>query len=126
VTDAIVLTDKQRAELLRVFGAFAPVVQRVDVYGSRARGDAHPGSDIDLIVDGPVKLDTLLRIAGALEDSYLSIFADVTAYNRLEPGRFADQIARDAKTLFDNKDLAQAPPFIPVDGLVEWYRPVAA
>ena len=126
MNDGIVLTDKQRRDLLTVLGCFAPPITGVDVYGSRARGNARPGSDVDLIVHGDVNLETVLRIASALEDSYLSIGADVTAYALLKPGLFADQVSRHAKPLFSAVDLAAAPIFWPVEGLQQWYRPVAA
>ena len=118
----VVLTARQREQLLTVLGCFAPRISRVDVYGSRARGDAEPGSDVDLILAGDLDYAALARIGSALADSYLSIFADVTAYSLLEPGSFAMEVKRDALTLFTAEDLANAPPFRPVDGLREWYR----
>lgn len=126
MSDGISLSAKQRQDLLAVFGCFSPPVTRVDVYGSRARGDGRPGSDVDLIVDGDVNLATVLRIASALEDSYLSIAADIAAYALLKPGAFADRVRCDAKPLFMAADLAAAPSFRPVDGLPQWYRPIAA
>ncbi len=124
--ESILLTDKQRHDLLSVFGCFAPPVTRVDVYGSRATGSARVGSDVDLVVDGPVQPDTVAWIAAALEDSYLSIAADVTAYCMLSDDLFAREVRRTAKPLFNARELANAPPFTPVDGLAEWYRPKAA
>ena len=123
---AILLTAMQRRRLLEVFGAFAPPVERVDVYGSRARGTARAGSDVDLIVAGSLDQAIVSRIASALNDSYLSIFADVTAYALLQDDGFAATVRREALPLFDASDLAAAPPFSPVDGLREWYRPSAA
>lgn len=126
MTDGITLTAKQRHDLLSVFGRFAPPVTAVDVFGSRARGDASTGSDVDLIVHGDVNLKTVLRIGSALDDSYLSIAADVTAYAMLKDDAFAREVRRAAKPLFSTMDLASAPAFRPVDGLLEWYRPIAA
>ncbi len=125
MSKAILLTDIQRRRLLEVLGCFAPPVERVDVFGSRARGTARTGSDIDLVVAGPVGADTVRRISSALADSYLSIFADVTAYALLQDDAFAAEVRRSAVPLFDAADLAAAPPFRPVAGLPEWYRPVA-
>lgn len=121
----ISLTGTQRRRLLEVFGAFAPPVERVDVYGSRARGTARAGSDVDLIVTGPLDHRMIARIASALDDSYLSIFADVTAYSLLQDDGFAAVVRREALPLFDAAELAAAPPFSPVDGLPEWYYPRA-
>ena len=126
MTGPVILTDKQRRDLLAVCGRFAPPITHVDVYGSRARGDARPGSDVDLMLGGAVSGGTLRLVARALDDSYLSIFADVSAYTLLAAGPFADEVARTAVTLFTAEDLAGAPPFRPVEGLDSWYRPVAA
>lgn len=126
MTRAILLTDMQRRRLLEVFGAFAPPVERVDVYGSRARGTARAGSDVDLIVAGQIDRTTIGRIASALDDSYLSILADVTAYSLLRDDGFAAAVRREAVPLFDADELAAAPPFSPVDGLREWYVPPVA
>lgn len=122
----VVLTLRQREQLLKALGFFAPPITRVDVYGSRARGDALPGSDVDLILAGDLDADTISRVRRALADSYLSIFADVTAYALIQPGPFADEVARDAATLFTAEELAAAPAFAPVSGFLDWYRPRAA
>lgn len=123
MTVAIDLTETQRRRLLEVLGHYAPPIERVDVFGSRARGTARPGSDVDLVVAGPVSAATVRNIASALADSYLSIFADVTAYDLLQDDSFAGEVRRYAVPLFDAADLAAAPPFRPVAGLLEWYRP---
>ena len=122
VGDGIVLTDVQRVELLKVFGAFVPAVTRVDVFGSRALGTFRAGSDVDIVVDGAVDAVLLDRIAGALADSFLSIFADVTSYAVLADDAFGRAVRRDARALFHADDLAAAPPFVPVDGATGWYR----
>ncbi|HLC06700.1 MAG TPA: nucleotidyltransferase domain-containing protein [Candidatus Babeliales bacterium] len=49
---------------------------KIILYGSRARGDAKEGSDIDVALDTGSKIDNLLmsKIEGDLEDSdYLSL-----------------------------------------------------
>jgi predicted nucleotidyltransferase len=118
----ILLTTRQRDELLKVFGMFVPAVTRVDIFGSRATGRARPGSDVDLVVDGDIDPATLARMARALDDSYLSIFADVTSYGALGGGAFAEAVRRSARPLFDAGMLASAPPFVPAEGLASWYH----
>lgn len=102
------LTDLQHEILLETLARFADRIDRVDLYGSRARGDHLPGSDVDLILAGDIDLETLLSIAVALEESWLSINADVQRYSdRLEPG-FAANVAKDAVPLFTREDLLGA------------------
>lgn len=102
------LTEPQYEALRRSLAPFARLLERVDVFGSRARGTHRPGSDIDLVVAGPVQLEDLLRIAVALDESSLSIFADVTRYSEHLSPEFAAEIARDARTLFTREELLAA------------------
>lgn len=52
---------------------------RVFLFGSRARGNARPTSDIDiaLIADEPLAADTLANIREALEESSIPYVVDV-------------------------------------------------
>ena len=102
------LTPKQHHILLDVLSRFADKIDRVDVYGSRARGDHRPGSDIDLILAGDLSLEDVLRISVALDESYLSIYADVARYGDNRNETFAGEVARDARTLFTAQTLREA------------------
>lgn len=104
----IVLTDQQRGVLRKTLADFVPPIERVDAYGSRANGTARPGSDIDLVLAGPIDWAKLSRIRGAIEESYLSIFADVAAYDLMEEGGFRDQVLKTARPLFDRAELLAA------------------
>lgn len=102
------LTPTQRSVLLAALAGFADTVERVDIHGSRARGTHRPGSDIDLVLAGSLDWRTVARIAGAIEDSKLSIFADVTAYALLEDDSYRGEILRTARPLFTREDLMAA------------------
>lgn len=95
------LTDQQRDVLETVLSRFMPPVERVDAHGSRVQGTARPGSDIDLVLAGPIDAATLNRVSSALHDSYLSIAADVSAYSLLMPGPFRDHVVATAVPLID-------------------------
>ena len=116
------LTEQQYQALRRSLAPFARLLERVDVYGSRARGTHRPGSDIDLIVLGPVQLEDLLRIAVALDESDLSISADVTRYSEQLSPAFTAEVARDARPLFTQAELfaAQAEP-VPARSYRDWW-----
>jgi DNA polymerase sigma len=66
-------------------------------YGSRVTGTAHDGSDLDLVVRNPPRLDqpqgTLHRLVGALTESNLPILVDVLDWALL-PEPFRREIAR--------------------------------
>lgn len=105
---AVTLTEVQRSILLETLARYVPPIERVDAYGSRANGAARPASDIDLVLAGPIDWALVARIKGALDESYLSIFADVAAYALLEDGGFRDQVIATAKPLFDRAELLDA------------------
>ena len=119
------LTEQQYQALRRSLAPFARLLERVDVYGSRARGTHRPGSDIDLIVLGSVQLEDLLRIAVALDESGLSISADVTRYSEQLSPAFTVEVARDARPLFTQEELlaAQAEPVPARSHRDWWYAP---
>lgn len=98
------LTAPQQDALASVFARYARRVDRVSVYGSRARGRARPGSDVDLVVYGTDDRD-IAAIKLALEDSELSIFADVVAYERIRSERLREEIDSTAISLFDPDEL---------------------
>jgi len=55
---------------------------KIILYGSRARGDAHEGSDIDIALDVGHKIDRLImsEIIGDLEESKLPICFDIVDF----------------------------------------------
>lgn len=67
---------------------FAPLVAEMDarlvLFGSRARGDARPRSDIDLAVrsEQPIAAATLAQLRDALEESQVPFRIDLVDYAR--------------------------------------------
>lgn len=88
------LPVKEIVEIARRNGATS-----VSVFGSRARGDARPDSDLDLLIEiapGTTLFD-LGRMHGELND-LLDIAVDVVTVGSLRP-RVRDEVLRDAKPL---------------------------
>jgi predicted nucleotidyltransferase len=99
----IKLTTAQRAALHGAIAPFAGAFDRVCVFGSRADGTSRPGSDVDLAVFGAdERTASLLR--EAIEESDLSIFADVVRFESITDPRFAAVVAEQARTLFKAAD----------------------
>ncbi len=75
--DALTQQGPAVAELLRQYGATNP-----RLFGSVARGDAHEGSDLDILVDLSAGAgNELLRVAGLAEElsDLLGVRVDVVA-----------------------------------------------
>ncbi len=74
--------------LLDLLAQHAPDVE-VWAYGSRVSGGAHEGSDLDLVLRNPAKLDApqphLPRLRDALGESNLPILVEIRDWARLPP-----------------------------------------
>ena len=72
----------------------------VDVYlfGSRARGDAGIGSDVDIAVDakGSLPSTALVKLRSALEESNVPLFVDVVDLRATSP-TFRDSVLREGE-----------------------------
>jgi predicted nucleotidyltransferase len=80
------LQPQYRQMLLAVLAAHAPDAE-VWAYGSRVNGQAHDGSDLDLVVRNPDRLDApqkrLHLLRDALTESDLPILVEVLDWARL-------------------------------------------
>ncbi|HRY31377.1 MAG TPA: nucleotidyltransferase domain-containing protein [Bacteroidales bacterium] len=83
-----------------------PEIDSVILYGSRARGDFEPGSDLDLAVTGEkVTLSTLSAIRRALEeDSPIPFFFDLLHLDSLNNPKLAGRIREEGKVIYQKRD----------------------
>lgn len=61
-----------------------PAIQQAVLYGSRAKGNFRPGSDIDLTLKGGLSHQQLLRIENELDDLMLPYKIDLSLYRQLD------------------------------------------
>lgn len=79
-------------------------VREVVLFGSRAKGTFHAGSDVDLAVMNPgISEKTISRILSELEESSLPVRVDLVDFNSIANGAFIDHIRR-IGILFYKKD----------------------
>jgi len=94
------LTDREMNEVLRIL-ADCPLVQRVLIFGSRAKGTFHQGSDIDLAImnegmsDGDVK-----SLMNRFSESSIPLNVDLVDYSKLTHEAFKSHIDRNGKLFF--------------------------
>ena len=81
-------------QLCRVFQGY-PEIERVLVYGSRAKGSYRPGSDIDLRLIAPaMRLETLLHIENRLDDLLLPWMIDLSLLHQIDNPDLVEHINR--------------------------------
>ncbi len=85
-----------------------PQVERAVLYGSRAKGNFKPGSDIDLTLHGPELTQKLCNsIAEALDDLLLPYSIDLSVFANLQHPELEAHIQRVGVLFFerDGRDL---------------------
>ena len=71
------------------------VIEKVVIYGSRAKGNYKQGSDIDLTLFGEsLTTDHLRRIAQDLDNSVLPYMVDISIFDLLDNPSLRDHIQR--------------------------------
>ncbi|MDO8692628.1 MAG: nucleotidyltransferase domain-containing protein [Sheuella sp.] len=81
-------------KIQNVLGSFAEIEKAV-LYGSRAKGNYKPGSDIDLTLYGSgLSLEKLMDISIALDDLLLPYKIDLSIYTTLDNNELRDHIDR--------------------------------
>jgi len=99
------LEDLDIQKIQSVFTQF-PEIQKVIIYGSRAKGNFKMGSDIDLTIVGEnLSFSLLLSIRGKLDDLNLPYLFDVSIFTSLENLDIIEHINRVGQEFYvlDNK-----------------------
>lgn len=89
--------------LIREAAASLPEVRRLILFGSRAKGNHRPGSDVDLAIEGEsAGYQTARQLAEILnEERPLPYFFDVVSYRTLTDHALIEHIDRVGVLLFD-------------------------
>lgn len=88
------LSSKNIEAINQVLSAF-PEIESVRIYGSRAKGNYKPGSDVDLALMGDlISIDTLLRAGTLLEDLNLPYEFDLCIYHQIQNPKLKEHINR--------------------------------
>ena len=76
-------------------------IERVVVYGSRAKGNYHPGSDIDLAVFSPtMSYLEQMKLADSIDDLLLPYTVDILHFEKLTNVELIDHIIRVGLVLY--------------------------
>jgi len=78
-----------------------PDVQKAVLYGSRAKGNYKPGSDIDLTLEGDaLNLQQLNAIGNELDDLLLPYEFDLSIYHQIDSPDLLEHIKRVGETFY--------------------------
>lgn len=89
--------------LARICGVFAahPSIEKAVLYGSRAKGNYKPGSDIDITLHGEVLTSRELgAIAEELDDLLLPYQIDLSLFSQIGHARLREHIERVGVVLY--------------------------
>ena len=95
-----------RASRMRGVFAAHPTVEKVILFGSRAKGNARPASDIDLAFFGPLPDGELGRIDWELDDLLLPWELDLVLFDHIGNPALREHIARVGKVFYTSLEAA--------------------
>lgn len=95
------LPDQTRLSIQKVFAHY-PVIKQVIIYGSRAKGNYRPGSDIDLTLLGNAIDNTVLsRVLVDLDELNTPYLMDVSIFEQIESQDLIHHIQRVGQVFYD-------------------------
>lgn len=79
-------------------------VEKALIYGSRAKGNYRPGSDIDLTLKGEnLNLTDLNKIENEIDDLLTPYKIDLSLYHHIKNPEFLEHIHRVGKVFYEKK-----------------------
>ena len=97
------MTGLSKEVMKRIVTVFSqhPQIVEVVLYGSRAKGNYHPGSDIDLSLKGDqLNLKILNQISNNLDDLLLPYMFDLSIFQQIENRDLLEHIERVGQVIY--------------------------
>jgi predicted nucleotidyltransferase len=94
------LPDYAIAKINTVFASYR-AIEKVILYGSRAKGNYKNGSDIDLTIMGDITFTELLRIETIIDDLLLPWMIDLSVYPSISNQDLREHIDRVGKIFYE-------------------------
>ena len=96
------LKDEVITNICNVFSNFAEI-EKVIIYGSRAKGNYKNGSDIDLTLFGDgLEYSILSKLDFQLEELYLPYTFDISIFNMISNADLKEHISSVGQVFYDN------------------------
>ena len=101
------LSEEDIKKIQNVFRVF-PQAKQVILYGSRAKGNYKPGSDIDLTIKGDsIELQTLNQMNAALESLHTPYTFDLSIFAHIKTPELIEHIERVGKVFYSQSENAK-------------------
>ena len=95
------LSESTISQIINVFKQY-PTVDKVIIYGSRAKGNYKPGSDIDLTILGDrIKEQDFTKIFTDLDDLYIPYTFDLSLYQQIDSDALKSHISRIGQVFYE-------------------------
>jgi predicted nucleotidyltransferase len=102
------LSEKELALMHEVFRAH-PTIEQVVLFGSRAKGNARPASDVDLAIFGSLDDLQIETLTLDLDELPLPYKFDVISVETIRHPPFREHIDRVGIILFNRQETSQSP-----------------
>lgn len=89
---------------IRFAFSHVPEIEKVLIYGSRAKGTNRAGSDIDLTIIGDVSFEQFNRLTAEIDDLNLLYKTDLSLHHHIEDRDLLEHIARVGKVFYQKGD----------------------
>ncbi|MCL2688695.1 MAG: nucleotidyltransferase domain-containing protein [Chitinispirillia bacterium] len=96
------LPDKTINLINEIFAKY-PGIEKVVIYGSRARGDYKNGSDIDLTIYGGISFREKLRISGLIDDLPIPYMCDLSIFKDIKNENLTEHIERVGQIFYERE-----------------------
>ena len=89
-----------------------PEIERVIIYGSRAKGNFKNGSDIDLTIVGDLDFRSLLKLENQIDDLLLPYKIDLSLYHQIDNPNLSEHIERVGKVFYEKVSRSELGAFV--------------
>lgn len=86
--------------LISIFKKYEKI-EKVVIYGSRAKGNYREGSDIDLTIFGEIDKSDLYKILDEIDESSTPYLFDISIFKELKSDNLIDHINRIGKVFYE-------------------------
>jgi predicted nucleotidyltransferase len=102
------LPDKTINMINEIFTRYRGI-EKVVIYGSRARGDYRNGSDIDLTIYGDISHDDKVHISELIYDLPIPYTCDLSIFSHIKNGNLTEHIERIGQVFYERENFAFQP-----------------